>query len=109
VGANRALAQASQRSREFLVEQHELQQLLPSAVIVSYASPAGRRVVLADANPGILGLRTATLHALDEVTQAAAARPGPPGSWTPPPGPEPQPDLAPLPDPLPGYRDVPER
>jgi hypothetical protein len=109
VGANRALARASQRSREFLVEQHELQQLPPSAVIVSYASPAGRRVVLADANPGILGLRTATLLTLDEVTRAAAASPGPPGSWTPPPGPEPQPDLAPLPDPLPGYRDVPER
>ena len=66
VGANRALAQASQRLREFLVEQHELQQLPPSAVIVSYASPAGRRVVLADANPGILGLPAATLHPGDE-------------------------------------------
>jgi hypothetical protein len=67
VGANRALAQASQRSREFLVEQHELQQLPPSAVIVSYASAAGRRVVLADANPGILGLPAATLHPGDEA------------------------------------------
>jgi hypothetical protein len=67
VGANRTLAQASQRSREFLVEQHELQQLPPSAVIVSYASPAGRRVVLADANPGILGLPAATLDAGDEA------------------------------------------
>ena len=78
VGYNRALAQTSQRSREFLVEQHELQQLPPSAVIVSYASPAGRRVVLADANPGILGLPTATLHSLDEALQAmreAAAAP----------------------------------
>jgi len=67
LGANRALAQASQRSREFLVEQHELQQLPPSAVIVSYASPAGRRVVLADANPGILGLPAATLHPVGEA------------------------------------------
>ncbi len=102
VGTNRALAQASQRSREFLVEQHELQQLPPSAVIVSYASPAGRRVVLADANPGILGLRTATLRTLDEVTRAAAtspAAPATPGAWTP----EPEPDLAPLPDPLPRW------
>lgn len=73
VGANRALARASQRSREFLVEQHELQQLPPSAVIVSYASPAGRQVVLADANPGILGLPTATLHTLGEVARAARA------------------------------------
>ena len=115
VGTNRALAQASQRSREFLVEQHELQQLPPSAVIVSYASPAGRRVVLADANPGILGLRTATLHTLDEVTQAAAGRPGEPDAPGPapapagwPPGPEPQPDLAPLPDPLPWRPDNPD-
>ncbi len=133
VGANRALAQASQRSREFLVEQHELQQLPPSAVIVSYASPAGRRVVLADANPGILGLPTATLHTLDEVMRSAAPRPGaldPPATWPPPPAgrpaeprppaepqsasagwsdaPEPQPDLAPLPDPLPRRRDEPD-
>ncbi len=106
VGANRALAQASQRSREFLVEQHELQQLPPSAVIVSYASPAGRRVVLADANPGILGLRTATLHTLDEVTRAVRP-PGPatPDTWAP----EPEPDLAPLPDPLPRWPDHPPR
>lgn len=106
VGANRALAQASQRSREFLVEQHELQQLPPSAVIVSYASPAGRRVVLADANPGILGLRTATLHTLDEVTQAVRP-PGPatPNTWAP----EPEPDLAPLPDPLPRWPGHPTR
>jgi hypothetical protein len=90
VGVNRSLAQASQRSREFLVEQHELQQLPPSAVIVSYASPAGRRVVLADANPGILGLPTATLHTLDEVVRAVRRSPGvaegayAPGSWAPP-------------------------
>ena len=118
VGTNRALAQASQRSREFLVEQHELQQLPPSAVIVSYASPAGRRVVLADANPGILGLPTATLHTLDEVTRAGAGRPGgmgaaepaaappqapvawparpepPPAGW--PDSPQPQPESAPV-------------
>ncbi|HTT55168.1 MAG TPA: hypothetical protein VMH35_27580 [Streptosporangiaceae bacterium] len=71
VGANSALAWSSQRSREFLVEQHELQQLPPSAVVVSYAGPAGRRVVLADANPGILGLPTATLSTLDDAVQLA--------------------------------------
>jgi hypothetical protein len=133
VGTNRALAQASQRSREFLVEQHELQQLPPSAVIVSYASPAGRRVVLADANPGILGLRTATLHTLDEVTRAGAGRPGgmgtaeaappqapvawpdrpepPPAGW--PDGPGPRPEPAPGswpggPDPQPDLAPLPD-
>ncbi len=79
VAANRALAQTSQRSREFLVEQHELQQLPPTAVIVSYASPAGRRVVLADANPGILGLPSATLDTLDEVVRAGREAAGPRG------------------------------
>jgi hypothetical protein len=121
VGANRALAQASQRSREFLVEQHELQQLPPSAVIVSYASPAGRRVVLADANPGILGLPTATLHTLDDVRQAAAARAAAaaaPRTWTspgdgqwPPAGPQPVPAIwpgQPEPPPSAGWSDGPK-
>ena len=110
VGASTSLARTSQRSREFLVEQHELQQLPASAMIVSYASPAGRRVMLADANPGIFGLRSATLLSLDEATRAAptgaagAGWPGPaqrgrpgaarPGSGTgvgEPPGPNPGP------------------
>jgi hypothetical protein len=56
VGASESLARTVQRSREFLVEPHELQQLPVSAVIVSYASPAGRQVMLADANPAILTL-----------------------------------------------------
>jgi hypothetical protein len=73
IGANNSLARTSQRSREFLVEPHQLQQLPPSAVIVSYASAAGRRVVLADANPGIGGLPSATLRGRDEPGPAAAA------------------------------------
>jgi hypothetical protein len=62
-----SLALGSQRSREFLVEQHELQQLPASAVLLSYAGPAGRQVVLADVNPAIIGLPTATLAALEEA------------------------------------------
>jgi hypothetical protein len=54
------------------VEPHELQQLPPSAVIVTYAAPEGRRVVLADANPGIIALRTSTLLSLEEAQHAAA-------------------------------------
>jgi hypothetical protein len=65
-----------QRSREFLVEQHELQRLPPSAVIVTYASPDGRRVVFADANPGIIALPTATLLSFEEAVRAEAAAPG---------------------------------
>jgi len=82
VGDNASLARTSQRSREFLVEQHELQQLPQSAMIVSYASAAGRQVVLADANPGIIGLPSATLLGLDEAS-AAAATPPAADSWPP--------------------------
>jgi hypothetical protein len=70
IGVNDSLARTSQRSREFLVEQHELQQLPPSAVIISSASRGGRRVVLADANPAIIGLPTATPLTLDEARNA---------------------------------------
>ena len=77
VAATASAARTRQRSREFLVEQHELQQLPPSGMIVSYASPAGRRVVFADANPGILTLPTATLASLEEARAPA----WPPASW----------------------------
>ncbi len=69
VGGNESLARTAQRCREFLVEQHELQQLPPSAMIVSYAAREGRQVVLADANPGIMALPTATLVSLAEARQ----------------------------------------
>ena len=75
IGANESLAKTTQRSREFLVEPHQLQQLPPSAVIVSYASPRGRQVVLADANPAILALPTVAALGLDEAEQAQAAGP----------------------------------
>jgi hypothetical protein len=65
-GDSETLARALQRSREFLVEQHELQQLPASAMIITYAGPAGRRVVMADANPGIGGLDAATPQTLEE-------------------------------------------
>ena len=81
VAASTSVARTSQRSREFLVEQHELQQLPPSAMIVSYASAAGRRVVFADANPGILTLPTATLASLDEARSGAPAAGWPAAGW----------------------------
>jgi hypothetical protein len=73
LGTSSSTARTSQRSREFLVEPHELQQLPPSAVIVSYASPEGRRVMLADANPAIIALPTSTLLSLEEALNAPAA------------------------------------
>jgi hypothetical protein len=76
-GTSDSLARTAQRSREFLVEQHELQQLPPSAVIISTASRRGRQVVMADANPGIIGLPTATLLTLDEVRSGVEVPPGP--------------------------------
>jgi hypothetical protein len=77
-GDSESLAAGLQRSREFLVEQHELQQLPASAMIITYAGPAGRQVVLADANPGIGGLRAATELALEEFRrQQTPPRPRP--------------------------------
>ena len=72
-GDSESLAVATQRSREFLVEQHELQRLPASAMIVTYAGPSGRQVVMADANPGIGGLSAATGLTLEEFR----ARPAP--------------------------------
>jgi hypothetical protein len=97
-GTSDSLARTSQRSREFLVEQHELQQLPPSAVIICYtaraggsaragaSARAGRQVVLADANPGIVGLPTATPLTLEEaqIRQRSASAPQPAAG--PPPG-----------------------
>ena len=86
-GDSQSLAHALQRSREFLVEQHQLQQLPVSAMIVSYAGPAGRQVVMADANPGIGGLSAATLLTLEELRSLPTAAAGPPQA----PGPAPVP------------------
>jgi hypothetical protein len=108
VGDSESLALARQRSREFLVEQHELQQLPASAMIITYAGPAGRHVALADTNPGIGALATATPLTLEESRdQPDAAGPGPdpadnrdvtPGaaSWRSGPG-RPPPNLGPPP------------
>jgi hypothetical protein len=91
-------ARTVQRSREFLVEPHELQQLPPSAMIVTYSGPDGRRVLLADANPGIFGLATATLRPLDEARRTArgpaAAALGPASGPATTPAPRPSQDVS---------------
>ena len=75
-GDSETLARALQRSREFLVEQHELQQLPASAMIITYAGPAGRQVVMADANPGIGGLGAAYRAAARGIPRPAGPAPG---------------------------------
>lgn len=61
------------RSREFLVEPHQLQQLPTTSVIVTDATAEGRRVRLADANPAILTFPKTTLGELEEVREAVLA------------------------------------
>jgi hypothetical protein len=72
IGSSDSAARTSQRSRESLVEQHELQQLPQSALLLCYPAPEGRQILLADANPAIMALPTATMAAC------------PPGSGQPP-------------------------
>ncbi|MEU4513681.1 hypothetical protein AB0G05_29635 [Nonomuraea wenchangensis] len=83
-----------QRSREFLVEPHELQQLPTTSVIVTDATATGRRVRLADANPAILTFPKTTLGQLEDVREAVLAldpqtadgeEPPPPNLGPPPP------------------------
>jgi hypothetical protein len=77
VGDSESLARSLQRSRELLVEPSELQRLPVTAMIVSYAAAGGRRVLLADANPAIGALPTATLASRpDTGALGAAAGPG---------------------------------
>ncbi|MFE3454833.1 hypothetical protein ACFXJ8_38515 [Nonomuraea sp. NPDC059194] len=80
-----------QRSREFLVEPHRLQQLPTTSVIVTDATADGRRVRLADANPAILTFPRTTLGELEEVREAVLGMGGtvepeePPPNLGPPP------------------------
>jgi len=60
LGENATLGRTATRSREFLVEAAQLQRLPATSVIVSYPSQHGRAAVLADANPAIGTLSTAS-------------------------------------------------
>ncbi|MFD1537517.1 hypothetical protein [Nonomuraea guangzhouensis] len=82
-----------QRSREFLVEPHQLQQLPTTSVIVTDATAQGRRVRLADANPAILTFPKTTLGELEDVREAVLAIDGKRGDGD---G-EPPPNLGPPP------------
>ncbi|MFO7253022.1 MAG: hypothetical protein DIU60_019965, partial [Actinomycetes bacterium] len=77
-----------QRSREFLVEPQQLQQLPTTSVIVTHTTAEGRKVRLADANPAILTFPKTTLGEFEEVQKAMAAaereRKAPPADRPPP-------------------------
>jgi hypothetical protein len=77
-GTSSSAGRTAQRSREFLVEQRELQRLPASAMLVSYPAAGGRQVVLADANPAIVTLPTATLNGLGETGAGPPAGSGGP-------------------------------
>jgi hypothetical protein len=64
-----------QRSREFLVEPHQLQQLPTTSVIVTHATSQGRRVRLADANPAILTFPKTTLGEFEKAKAVVAPEP----------------------------------
>ena len=55
------------RSRELRIEQRQLQELPPTAMIFTHATATGRRIQLVDANPGILAL-----PALDDPAELPA-------------------------------------
>ncbi|WP_433332728.1 hypothetical protein [Spirillospora sp. CA-294931] len=57
-GRSVAATTAKQRARELLIEPPQLQELPPTAMIFTHAGAAGRRVLLVDANPGIITLPT---------------------------------------------------
>lgn len=53
------VTETRQRFRELLIEPPQLQELPPTAMVFTHAGAAGRRILLVDANPGIITLPTA--------------------------------------------------
>jgi hypothetical protein len=84
-GASESVAASRQRSRELLVEPHELQQLPTTALMLGYASAAGRSVVLTDVNPGIGSLDAATTTPLSEAVLPSVPPDDPDANLGPPP------------------------
>ncbi len=83
---------ARQRARELTVEPPQLQQLPPTAMVFTHAGTSGRRVLLVDANPGIITLPTA--HSMEfEEYQRELQRQTPASDTPVDPPPDPAPDL----------------
>ncbi|MEV5748204.1 hypothetical protein AB0L00_10335 [Actinoallomurus sp. NPDC052308] len=89
-------AEAGKGSRELAVEPQELQQLPPTAMIFTHAESTGRRIILVDANPGIMTLPTANIQEFEEATAPSRARHAKPD--LPQDVPRPAPNLGPPPE-----------
>jgi hypothetical protein len=92
-----AAADAGKGSREFAVAPQELQRLPPTAMIFTHAEHSGRRIILLDANPGIMTLPTANIQDYEEATRPTRARHAKP-DVTPPDGARQVPNLGPPPE-----------
>lgn len=67
-------ADAGKGSRNLSIEPHELQRLPSTAMILTHPETSGRRILLIDANPGIMTLPTANIQEYEEATDPARAR-----------------------------------
>jgi hypothetical protein len=90
-------ADVGKGSREFAVAPQELQRLPATAMIFTHAERSGRRIIMVDANPGIMTLPTANIQEYEEATGPSRARHAKPGV-TPPDGSRPAPNLGPPPE-----------
>ncbi|WP_262401347.1 hypothetical protein [Actinomadura sp. CNU-125] len=98
VAAVRAEADAKQRFRELFVGPPQLQELPPTAMVFTHAGATGRRIMLVDANPGIITLPTAHsmefeeyLREQESLARAEPVEPADPGGPLPAPVAEPGP------------------
>ncbi|MDL4814861.1 hypothetical protein [Actinomadura opuntiae] len=62
-----------QRFRELLVEPPQLQELPPTAMVFTHSGTTGRRIMLVDANPGIITLPTAHSMEFEEYLREQEA------------------------------------
>ncbi len=92
-----AAADTGKGSRELAVAPQELQQLPSTAMIFTHSEQSGRRIILLDANPGIMTLPTANIQDYEEATRPTRARHAKP-DVTPPDGSHPIPNLGPPPE-----------
>ncbi|WP_344899007.1 hypothetical protein [Actinomadura meridiana] len=64
-----------QRSRELMVEPPQLQELPQTAMVFTHSATTGRRILLVDANPGIITLPTAHSMEFEEYLREQQTRP----------------------------------
>ncbi|MGH3242047.1 MAG: hypothetical protein ACRDNL_16860, partial [Spirillospora sp.] len=92
--------EGKQRFRELMVEPPQLQELPPTAMVFTHSGATGRRILLVDANPGIITLPTAHSMEFEEYLreQETRTRAGDTAQTTTPP-PAPAPSSSPVTEP----------